>query len=113
MYRLVSDDARAFAAAITNSANQSASPYSFLRSPTLEPLAFYVLSASGSYHPPHFDSSGFHTIIGCMDGYKLLIIVLPFNRRAKTPPHILDAWILLELEDAYVIMIVLKPGEFV
>lgn len=112
MYRLVSDDARAFAAATINSANQGTSSYSFLRSPTLEPLAFYVLSASGSYHPPHFDSSGFHTLIGSMDGYKLFILVRPFRHRAKTPPHVQDAWNLMETKDAHVNMIVLKPGDF-
>lgn len=51
-------------------------------------------------------------LIGSMDGYKLFLLVRPVHLRAKTPPHVEDAWSLMDMEDASVNMIILKPGEF-
>lgn len=109
--RIVSDDTRAVSAAVTAAPAASTSQ----QFGVFSVLFFFIFSAMGAFHLPHFDASGFHTCLGVLDGYKVVLVGVPRNSCPKTPPNVQggDPFVLFNSasEELDVFLYVLKMNE--
>ena len=112
-YRLVADDVEAQESVAAGSHVKHMDERSFFADAALEPRGFFILSAAGTIHPVHVDGSGFCTLIGVVDGYKIFILRCPTSDTAPTPPNTEDGnpFILMRGPDVTVYLIVMKTSD--
>lgn len=112
--RVISDGARAYEATVTEAPLRSESDRLarvLQRTPPLPVSPFVIMSAEGTWHPAHFDPSGFGTMLHVLRGRKAALIAVPQESHVPIPPHVDTHWDLINRPHMNVYFFVVKANE--
>ena len=77
-------------------------------------IQWTIISAPGSYHPPHYDAGGYGTIVQVLDGgAKLWAFAMPWldPRPTPLPGNSTRGWEWRAFDGCDVILVALKEGD--
>jgi hypothetical protein len=78
-------------------------------------IQWTITSAPGTYHPPHVDANGYHTVVQVLDGgAKLWVFARPLKpgpRATPLPGGAEVGWEWAAFNDCDVIVVALKEGD--
>jgi hypothetical protein len=77
-------------------------------------IQWTIISAPGSYHPPHYDAGGYGTVLQILDGgAKLCAFAVPRKtpRTTPLPGDSARGWEWPAFDNCDIILVVLKVGD--